>query len=134
MGTRSNTIIYDDDVQILNLYRQHDGYLSGHGIELLEFLEPMTIVNGIPMGVSVSKLANGAGCLAAQMVSRFKVGVGSFYIESPAVEGLYENDYTYIVKVHGGESISIEVYEYSERIFEEGSIKSFKEFIVEEVK
>ena len=41
MGTRSNTIIYDDDVQILNLYRQHDGYLSGHGIELLEFLEPL---------------------------------------------------------------------------------------------
>tara|TARA_R110000868_G_scaffold61189_18_gene186107 strand:- start:223 stop:621 length:399 start_codon:yes stop_codon:yes gene_type:complete len=129
MGTRSNTIIYDDDVQILNLYRQHDGYLSGHGMELLEFLEPLKMVNGYSIGEP--NQANGAGCLAAQMVAHFKVGVGGFYINSPMVEGLYENDYTYIVKVHGGESISIEVHEYSERIFEEGSIESFKEFIVE---
>ena len=134
MGTRSNTIIYDGDVQILNLYRQHDGYLSGHGIDLLEFLEPMTIVNGFTMGLT--NIANGAGCLAAQMVAHFKVGVGGFYINSPMVEGLYENDYTYTIKVGrqlGGGNISITVHAYEDQIFE-GSIQSFKEFVAEEVK
>lgn len=134
MGTRSNTIIYDDDVQILNLYRQHDGYLSGHGIELLEFLEPMTIVNGFSIGEP--NQANGAGCLAAQMVAHFKVGVGGFYIMPPTFM-TYENDYTYTIKVGrqlGGGNISITVHAYGlDQIFE-GSIESFKEFIAEEVK
>jgi len=134
MGTRSNTIIYDDDVQILNLYRQHDGYLSGHGIELLEFLEPMTIVNGFSIGEP--NQANGAGCLAAQMIAHFKVGVGGFYIMPPTFM-TYENDYTYTIKVGrqlGGGNISITVHAYGlDQIFE-GSIESFKEFIAEEVK
>ena len=132
MGTRSNTIIYDDDVQILNLYRQHDGYLSGHGAELLEFLEPMTIVNGFTMGAT--NIANGAGCLAAQMVAHFKVGVGGFYIQPPM--GELENDYTYTIKVDrqlGGGNISITVHAYEDQVFE-GSVESFKEFIAEEVK
>ena len=133
MGTRSNTIIYDDDVQILNLYRQHDGYLSGHGIELLEFLEPMTIVNGFSIGEP--NQANGAGCLAAQMIAHFKVGVGGFYIMPPTFM-TYENDYTYTIKVGrqlGGGNISITVHAYEDQIFE-GSIQSFKEFVAEEVK
>ena len=132
MGTRSNTVIYDDDVQILNLYRQHDGYLSGHGAELLAFLEPMTIVNGFTMGAT--NIANGAGCLAAQMVAHFKVGVGGFYIQPPM--GELENDYTYTIKVDrqlGGGNISITVHAYEDQVFE-GSIQSFKEFIAEEVK
>jgi len=131
MGTRSNTIIYDGDVQILNLYRQHDGYLSGHGSELLEFLEPLKMVNGYSIGEP--NQANGAGCLAAQMVSHFKVGVGGFYIEPPMVDGLYDNDYTYIVKVGEGGAIGIKVYAYADLVFA-GSVALFKEFIVEEVK
>ena len=134
MGTRSNTIIYDDDVQILNLYRQHDGYLSGHGIELLEFLEPMTIVNGFTMGLT--NQANGAGCLAAQMIAHFKVGVGNFYIVPLQEEDDYAYDYTYTIKVGrqlGGGNISITVHAYGDQIFE-GSIQSFKEFVAEEVK
>ena len=132
MGTRSNTVIYDGDVQLLNMYRQHDGYLIGHGAELLAFLEPMTIVNGFTMGAT--NIANGAGCLAAQMVAHFKVRVGGIYIEPPMVEGLYENDYTYTIKVGMGGLImggviEITVHEYSDRIFEEGSIESFKQFI-----
>ena len=131
MGTRSNTIIYDDDVQILNLYRQHDGYLSGHGIELLEFLEPMTIVNGFSIGEP--NQANGAGCLAAQMVAHFKGGVGGFYIMPPTFM-TYENDYTYTIKVSESGVIGIAVHAYGlDQIFE-GSIESFKEFIAEEVK
>ena len=131
MGTRSNTVIYDGDVQLLNLYRQHDGYLIGHGAELLAFLEPMTIVNGFTMGLT--NIANGAGCLAAQMISHFKVRVGDFYIVPLQEEDDYAHDYTYTIKVDAGGGIGITVHAYEEQIFE-GSIESFKEFIVEEVK
>ena len=105
MGTRSNTVVYDEyydadlnaGVQILNLYRQHDGYVEGHGAELLAFLEPMTIVNGFTTGLT--NIANGSGCLAAQLVSHFKDGVGGFYIMAPLGEEM-ENDYTY--KIYTG--------------------------------
>jgi hypothetical protein len=136
MGTRSNTIIYDDDIQILNLYRQGDGYLSGHGMELLEFLEPLKMVNGYSIGEP--NQANGAGCLAAQMIAHFKVGVGGFYIEpireeDALAKALFEahhpvHDYTYTIKVNEEGVIGITVHEYVDQIFE-GSIESFKEFI-----
>ena len=81
MGTRSLTFVYDNDRQaIVNMYRQFDGYLSGHGLELAEFLNSFdAVVNGIPVG-DKRKLANGMGCLAAQMIANFKTGVGGFYI------------------------------------------------------
>ncbi len=81
MGTRSLTFVYDGERPIINLYRQYDGYPSGHGRELAEFLEGYTIVNGL--GEKRSKLANGMGCLAAQMVAHFKTEVGQFYLHSP---------------------------------------------------
>ena len=42
MGTRSLTFVYNDNKKpIINLYRQYDGYPSGHGAELAEFLAPL---------------------------------------------------------------------------------------------
>ena len=38
MGTRSLTFVYDGEQPIINMYRQFDGYPSGHGQELAEFL------------------------------------------------------------------------------------------------
>ena len=106
MGTRSNTLVYDEyhgngsSVQILNLYRQHDGYVEGHGAELLKFLEPMTIVNGITTGLT--NIANGSGC---------------------------ENDFTYKIYVSGGpQYITMEVWEYEDLIFS-GNVSEFKEFV-----
>ena len=125
MGTRSNTVIYDGDVQILNMYRQHDGYLIGHGAELLAFLEPMTIVNGFTMGAT--NIANGAGCLAAQMVAHFKVRVGGIYIQPPIVGGEFDNDYTYAVVVKD-DVILLSVFDFEENIFS-GTIPEFKQFI-----
>jgi hypothetical protein len=132
MGTRSNTVVYDEyfndgsSVQILNLYRQHDGYTDGHGAELLAFLEPMTIVNGITTGLA--NIANGSGCLAAQLVAHFKKRVGDFYIMAPLGEE-NENDYTYKIYVSGGpEYITMEVWEYDDLIFS-GNVSEFKKFI-----
>jgi hypothetical protein len=72
MGTRSLTRInIANGDRIINLYRQFDGYPSGHGKELFEFLNGFEIVNGYS-GNEGPKAANGAGCLAAQLVTHFK--------------------------------------------------------------
>jgi len=79
MGTRSLTFVYEDTKPILNMYRQFDGYVSGHGQELAEFLLSGKMVNGIPVGKD-ELFFNGMGCLAAQLIANFKKGSGGFYI------------------------------------------------------
>lgn len=84
MGTRSLTRVKDESGNILlTMYRQFDGYVEGgHGDELIGFLSGMVITNGISLGKDrPKKSANGMGCLAAQLVSHFKEGVGGVYIE-----------------------------------------------------
>ena len=78
MGTRSLTFVYDGDVPVINIYRQYDGYPSGHGHELAQFLDSKTLVNGF--GKQNSFEANGMGCLAAQLIVQLKHGVGGIYI------------------------------------------------------
>jgi hypothetical protein len=75
MGTRSLTFVYGDrygdKLPLINMYRQFDGYPhGGHGQELAEFLAPIKICNGI--SGDPTDLANGMGCLAAQIVMHFK--------------------------------------------------------------
>lgn len=81
MGTRSLTFVYNEQNEpILNLYRQYDGYISGHGAELAEFLGDKTYVNGL--SGDTSTVFNGMGCLAAQLVAHFKETAGGFYIHA----------------------------------------------------
>ncbi len=90
MGTRSLTKVfstYNDEkknkqvkVQLVNMYRQYDGYPSNHGDELADFLNSGKVVNGIGADEK-HRVFNGAGCLAAQMIAHFKNGAGGFYIE-----------------------------------------------------
>jgi len=81
MGTRSLTFVYDDlNKPVLNMYRQFDGYPSGHGRELAGFLDQFEeITNGMTIG-DTRKIANGMGCLAAQLVGHFKTEAGGFYL------------------------------------------------------
>ena len=80
MGTRSLTFVYEGDKPIVNMYRQFDGYPSGHGQELAEFLNSGKMVNGIPVGQKNVRFFNGMPCLAAQMVANFKDEAGGFYL------------------------------------------------------
>jgi hypothetical protein len=81
MGTRSITRVKDEFGKvILTMYRQMDGYLEGHGADLVEFLSGIQLTNGIDIRQSDIKTANGMGCLAAQLVAHFKDGPGGFYI------------------------------------------------------
>jgi hypothetical protein len=74
MGTRSLTFVKDGDLKSKNticMYRQFDGYPSGHGVELAEFLAGYVIINGIGSNLP-KKCANGMDCLSAQIVAHFK--------------------------------------------------------------
>ena len=123
MGTRSLTFVYDDYTEqqpIINMYRQYDGYPSGHGAELAEFLDGFTIVNGF--GERRSKLANGMGCLAAQIVANFKTEVGNFYLYPISAKDCGQ-DYEYHVYKD-----KIVVKSYNGNQLFSGSWAEFKEF------
>jgi hypothetical protein len=94
MGTRSLTFVYDGDVPVINIYRQYDGYPSGHGHELAQFLDSKTLVNGF--GKQNSFEANGMGCLAAQLIVQLKHGVGGIYIYPVSSTDCFQ-DYEYHV-------------------------------------
>jgi hypothetical protein len=92
MGTRSLTTVIEAGRwdgknyknKLMTMYRQYDGYPSGMGLELAEFLNGGKVVNGISFLNGDDKLVfNGAGCLAAQLVAHFKDGAGGFYLHKP---------------------------------------------------
>lgn len=135
MGTRCLTRVKTSDgKQLLNMYRQFDGYLSGHGAELFELLDGMKIVNGI--GNRSEKQANGSGCLAAQIVSHFKIEAGGIYIY-PIESTDCGQDYEYVITVTNADAwaeipvagaVHIAVNSYNGEIFQ-GSVKEFGEKI-----
>lgn len=108
MGTRCLTIIHDEAVPLICMRRQFDGYLRGHGLELATFLLDMKIVNGLGLGLEREQVANGAGCLAAQMIAYFKNEPGNIYIEPMPDEDTDHVDYVYKVMVDSGK-ITVEV-------------------------
>lgn len=116
MGTRSLTRVFDTFVgegrkpeQVLCMYRQMDGYPSGHGKELAEFLTGRAITNGI----GEHNTANGAGCLAAQIVAHFKgpsLDPGGIYLMAPSTKDAGQ-DYEYHVIAGPETGIKVEVRE-----------------------
>lgn len=97
MGTRSLTVMQDKNQnEIAVLYRQMDGYPDGHGQELAEFLSGFAVVSGIGSDTP-EKAANGAGCLAAQVVAHFKTDTGGFYLNAAGTRGAGE-EYIYFVR------------------------------------
>ena len=123
MGTRSLTFVYDGDKPLVNMYRQFDGYPSGHGIELAEFLVSGKMVNGYSS--KTEKQFNGMGCLAAQMIAEFKDGVGGFYIHAVTDTDCWQ-DYEYHVYEN-----KVVVKNPTEVIFE-GTWNNFLEFCSED--
>mgnify|MGYP003627934658 CR=1 FL=1 len=94
MGTRSLTHILENKDTLTTMYRQYDGYLSGHGKELAEFLKEIQIVNGYSS--DTNNIANGMGCLTAQLIAHFKDGCGNIYIYPPNTKDCWE-EFTYFV-------------------------------------
>ena len=122
------------------MYRQFDGYPTGHGAELAEFLNVGRMVNGLAQTKTVKEVVfNGMGCLAAQMISHFKKESGGFYIHPTDVTDCGQ-DYEYHVYDKSGK-LYIEVYDCGcnffgasgdthELIFK-GNLKEFTKFCKE---
>ena len=126
MGTRSYTQVVDrswegtenNELPIINIYGHSDGYPEWMGKELAKFLQPILVVNGI--GMQEGPIANGTGCLAAQLIVELKDGVGGFAMQpTPKTAGLGEDawdiDYCYIIYVDQrrdeGKQITLECWE-----------------------
>lgn len=121
MGTRSLTFVYDErNNPIINLYRQYDGYPSGHGAELAEFLAGKKIVNGLSGDTSM--VFNGMGCLAASLVAHFKDAAGGFYLHNVGETDLWQ-DYEYHVYAN-----KIVVKNYNGNEIFSGNWESFSKF------
>lgn len=120
MGTRSLTRVietYNDNGKekkdiLVTMYRQFDGYPSGHGMELAEFIKSGKVVNGISLG-DTQIVFNGAGCFAAQMISHFKGDeAGGFYIYANSVKDAgHEYEYHVIINYNTKE-IKLICFEY----------------------
>lgn len=111
MGTRSTYRIiekYRDEkgktvTEPLTLvYFQYDGYPSGHPMETAEWLATAKVVNGFSMPTENEEpplVFNGAGCLAAQFIAKYKNGVGGVYIHTLSSRGKSWEDYLYDIIV-----------------------------------
>ena len=104
----NNNEVHETKQNILCMYRQYDGYLSGHGAELAEFLQGFNIVNGIRLGTP-KRTANGMGCLAAQLIAHFKDGIGNIYIHHPDDKDCGE-EFTYTIYKEDGK-VRIRAYD-----------------------
>lgn len=105
MGTRSLTRFFDsDDKEIACVYQQFDGYPSGVGKEIADFVLSGALVNGIPVG-DKRKLFNGMGCLAAQFVAKFKDEPGGLYLYPPGSVDCGE-EYVYEVRAKSVKCLS----------------------------
>lgn len=102
MGTRSTTKILDEQGNhLVTLYRQFDGYPTGHGTDLANFLKARTLVNGFGMDMTAKTHANGMGCLAAQLITALKGDqIGNIYVTN---EG-DSQEYNYTVYMKDGEA------------------------------
>ena len=129
MGTRSLTVFNNemDNEEIVVLYRQYDGYPTGHGRDLHRFLKKMEIVNGISNNEK-RRIANGMGCLSAQIVAYLKEAPGDFYLHSAGTRDIGEE---FIYTLYYTEELKIKVqdtYDGGSNLFD-GNIKAYKNWI-----
>ena len=122
MGTRSTYRIIEQlthkgkivNQEICLVYRQFDGYPTGHPMETAEWLASGKVVNGIS-STEKNLVFNGAGCLAAQLIAKYKDGPGGTYIQSLKSRGNSWEDYLYDIIVKEDKSIEYVCYENGSR-------------------
>lgn len=91
------------------IYLQYDGYPSGHPCETAEWLASGKVVNGF--GMTEELQFNGAGCLAAQLIAKYKQGVGGTYLHALGERGKCWEDYLYDIIVKEDYTIEYVAYE-----------------------
>ena len=110
------------------MYRQYDGYPSGHGQELSDFLFDRQIVNGFSMEHQRGKYNNGMGCFGAELISFFKEGIGNIYIQDPNNSEMDYEDFEYIIEGNHRDGLNIIVNNSHGKEMFNGSVGSFRDF------
>lgn len=132
MGTRSLTHFVEDDMILVTLYRQMDGYPSGHGMELYDYLKSIKLVNGFDCTKTHENYANGVGCLAAQTIAYFKTDIGQFYI---VLGREHYQDFEYFIREEN-DVIQVKVVangETNKTVFDWNTLDNFHKFCLEDI-
>ncbi len=125
MGTRSTYRIIEEykdednsikESNLVLIYRQYDGYPTGHPLETAEWLASGKLVNGY--GNTDTLQFNGGGCLAAQLIAKYKDGVGGTYIHNLESRGKSWEDYLYDIIIKIDNTIEYVCYENDEEPIE----------------
>jgi hypothetical protein len=99
MGTRSITYIVDRNGKVIcKMYLQYDGYPSGHGLDLAEFLTKNKDMKG------------SMGWLAAKLISHFYEKSGDLI--SPEDKTYCCEDYVYVIREN---LVEIHSFDYEEK-------------------
>lgn len=130
MSTRATVLFKEDNNILAKVYHHFDGYPSGFGINLGEFLDQINIINGIGSEQNeMFRFANGFGCAVAQFIAKIKEGVGNVYVVAIDYDDSWI-DFNYVVNFNKKEQkcyISVSMFGENERVFF-GCIKEFIEF------
>jgi hypothetical protein len=118
------------DTEIVVMYRQYDGYPSGHGIQLAEFLVKGKLVNGISFA-ETQLLFNGMGCLTAQVVANFKEGAGNIYLHTAGTKDCWEEYDYYVIGDNDTMELTLKCVGYGGKVLFEGTPKEFLEQLEE---
>ena len=110
MGTRSTYRIIEEfkhegeviQNEICLVYFQYDGYPDGHPVDTAEWLASGKVVNGI--GYTDELIFNGAGCLAAQFIAKYKRAPGGVYLYPLKLRGRVWDEYSYDIIVNVSEN------------------------------
>ena len=94
----------------IQIYNHYDGYPSGLGVTLADYLQDFTVVNGLSTGQE--KVANGIGCLAAQTVRYLKDEPGQIYLHKPGKRDW--EDYEYFIWCKEGHGVWISIFDYED--------------------
>ena len=94
----------------IQIYNHYDGYPSGLGLTLANYLLDFKVVNGLSIGQG--KVANGIGCLAAQTVKYLKDEPGQIYLYKPGKRDW--EDYEYFIWCKEGHGVWISIFDYKD--------------------
>ena len=94
----------------VQIYNHYDGYPSGLGVTLADYLQDFTVVNGL--SIDQGKVANGIGCLAAQTVKYLKDEPGQIYLHKPGKRDW--EDYEYFIWSKEGHGVWISIFDYND--------------------
>lgn len=120
------------------MYRQFDGYPEGHPLETAEWLAGGKVVNGLRMDEK-GLMFNGGGCLAAQLVAKYKTEAGGTYLHPMNHRGQCWENYTYDIIVKEDKTIEFIAYEVMggknrfKKIFQGSPAEFVKKYQTEDV-